>query len=237
MSIEGKGVAVVIVNYKQENYLPALFKSLADQTSSAFSIILINSSPSDFVPLEEAHIINMPSNEGYAAALNRGIDFAMGQGAEALLLLNADTKLDANCIEELMGSYGDIVSPLILLMDRSDRINVAGLKVTKLGVAYCVGYRKPRAWAGLRTKNISAASGAAMFVRSHVFERIGRFDEFFFMYLEDVDFSLRASIAGFKIVLNPKAMVWHKYRMGMSLKKLRWFLKGSGRIRKLLKRV
>ena len=52
--------------------------------------------------------------------------------------------------------------------------------------------------------------GAGMLIRCSVFERIGLFDERFFLYLEDMDFCLRAQAAGFSLLFVPQAHVWHK---------------------------
>ena len=53
-------------------------------------------------------------------------------------------------------------------------------------------------------------SGCAMMIRSSVFEKVGFLDEKFAMYLEDLDFSLRAKSAGFRVVYAPVTAVWHK---------------------------
>jgi GT2 family glycosyltransferase len=53
-----------------------------------------------------------------------------------------------------------------------------------------------------------ACAGAALY-RKELFKKIGLFDEDFFAYLEDVDISFRAQIAGFKCVFVPKAIVYH----------------------------
>ena len=232
---DGARTAVIIVNYKQEGYLPALFDSLASQSAGDFFTVLINSCHSNFTPPEGTHVVEMASNDGYAAALNRGIDWAMQRGVENVLLLNADIKLDSECLRNLLATDGDIVQPLILMMASPERINVAGLRPTSLGIAYCMGYKRPRSWAGEVAHDIPAASGAALLVRRRVFERIGLFDTAYFMYLEDVDFSLRARNAGFKVALNPKAVAWHAYHLRLGLRKILWLFRGSRRIRKLLR--
>jgi GT2 family glycosyltransferase len=150
-------------------------------------------------------------------------------------LLNADIKLDSECLKNLLTTDGDVVQPLVLMMASPERINVAGLRPTSLGIAYCMGYKKPRSWAGEVARDIPAASGAALLVRRRVFERIGLFDTAYFMYLEDVDFSLRAKTAGFRVVLSPKAIAWHEYRLKLGLRKILWLFRGSRRIRKLLR--
>ena len=49
-----------------------------------------------------------------------------------------------------------------------------------------------------------------MLVKKEVFEKIGYFDEKYFLYLEDMDFCVRAEKAGFKIFFQPRAVIWHK---------------------------
>jgi len=235
MPDDAASVAAVIVNFRQEGYLPALFESLSNQTLAPSSVVLVNSERTEFTPPQGTHVIDMARNMGYAAALNLGIDWAMRHGAGSVMLLNADTKLDRECLKTLTETGGDIVQPLVLLMRDPDRINVAGLKPTFLGVAYCMGYRKPRGWAGTSVREIPAASGSAMLVRRQVFDRIGAFDEEYFMYLEDLDFSLRAKNAGFIVVLNPGAIAWHEYRLRLGPKKLFRLFDGSKKIRRLLR--
>jgi len=231
----GEKAAAIIVNYGQEKCLPALFDSLAAQSFRPFLTVLVNNKPSAYEPPPGIHVMDMSENRGYAAALNRGIEWAIKSGATDILLLNADTRLDSDCLAKLVETDGDVVQPLILLMERPEHINVAGLAPTFLGLAYCMGYRKPRAWAGTAVREIPAASGAAMLVRAHVFERIGAFDERYFMYLEDVDLSLRARNAGFRVALNPEAVAWHSYSLRLWPRKLFWLLRGSYKIRRLLR--
>jgi GT2 family glycosyltransferase len=58
-------------------------------------------------------------------------------------------------------------------------------------------------------REVDYVFGAAMLIRRSVFERIGLFDERFFLYLEDLDFCLRAQSAGFSLLFVPDAHVWH----------------------------
>jgi len=57
---------------------------------------------------------------------------------------------------------------------------------------------------------VDYVSGCCMMIKREVFERIGFFDEEFFLYYEDVDFCLRAKKAGFKTFVLPSASVVHK---------------------------
>ncbi|HXJ79470.1 MAG TPA: glycosyltransferase family 2 protein, partial [Candidatus Methylomirabilis sp.] len=63
--------------------------------------------------------------------------------------------------------------------------------------------------AGPEPREVDYATGCAMLIKPQVVERIGSFDPDFFAYCEDLDFSLRARRAGFKILLVPRAVVHH----------------------------
>ena len=220
MAGEGaESVAAVVVNYRQEPFLGRLMTSLLEQTLLPSTVVLVHSRPSPFEAPPGVISITCSANRGYAAALNRGILRAMEAGAASFLALNADSFLDRRCIELLASAPGDIVQPLILLAGKPGRINAAGLAPTRFGFAYCMKYMRHASAAGLSAVPVPAASGAAMLVRRRVFERAGPFDEGFFMYLEDVEFCLRARRMGFETFLEPKARAWHHYRWGLSASK------------------
>ncbi|MDQ7799270.1 MAG: glycosyltransferase family 2 protein, partial [Candidatus Edwardsbacteria bacterium] len=61
-----------------------------------------------------------------------------------------------------------------------------------------------------KSKNIAFASGCALWISKKVIEDIGLFDESYFCYYEDVDFSMRARRNGFSISYIPEAVVYHK---------------------------
>ncbi|MBU1256597.1 glycosyltransferase, partial [Patescibacteria group bacterium] len=58
-------------------------------------------------------------------------------------------------------------------------------------------------------KIVGAVSGSFMLIERKVINQIGSFDERYFMYLEDVDYCLRAGKAGFKVLLCPKSIIKH----------------------------
>lgn len=228
-------VAAVVVNFRQERYLPALLSSIERQTLPCSDTFLVHQHPSDFAAPAWCEPIVAPRNRGYAAGLNLGIERALERGCGAVLALNADVRLDARCVEQLLATQAEVVQPLLLLMQEPGRINAAGLRATPLGLAWCAGWRRPRAWAGEEVRPIAVASGAAMLVRRSVFERVGLFDEGFFLYLEDVEFSRRAAAAGCAIALQPKAVAWHDYRLRLTPRKVLWLLRGMWRLHSKVK--
>ncbi|HPQ80574.1 MAG TPA: glycosyltransferase family 2 protein [bacterium] len=224
--------ALVVVNFRQERYLPALYESVLRQSLSPSASILVNNSRSDFAAPSGVEVIESEKNRGFGAAANLGIRRATDLGAGSVFVLNADVILDSLCLERLSLCPGGIVQPLILLADRPGRINAAGLRPTRLGVARCMKYMRGSAAAGIGPSPIPAASGAAMLIRREAVDLAGFFDEEFFLYLEDVDFSLRVRRAGLAVMLEPRAVVWHHYRLGLRLPKLLHLWRNARRVRK-----
>ncbi len=122
-----------------------------------------------------------------------------------------------------------------------DKVNSLGNITHFLGFGYCLGYNK-RYDAANRLHSPAAAgtmepsvetmepsiaeifypSGAAVLSKKEVLEKVGLFDEEFWMYNEDQDLGWRIWLAGFKCVLAPKAVVYHKYEFAKSIKQYYW---------------
>lgn len=62
-------------------------------------------------------------------------------------------------------------------------------------------------------EEVASVSGAAFAVRKDVFEKLGGFDADFFLYMEDVDLSLRARLAGYRVLYVPCSVVYHNYAL------------------------
>jgi GT2 family glycosyltransferase len=74
----------------------------------------------------------------------------------------------------------------------------------------------------LHVRDIAYASGAGMLMRSSMMREIGLLDEELFAYHEDLEFSWRARLAGWRVALAPKSEVFHKYEFSRSIKKYFW---------------
>jgi GT2 family glycosyltransferase len=67
-------------------------------------------------------------------------------------------------------------------------------------------------------------SGCAMLIKKDVFKKIGLFDERFFLYYEDADFSLRAKKANFDLIINPKSHIQHSEQSNNNASKIYWLV-------------
>jgi len=175
------------------------------------------------------NLIENRVNLGFAEGNNVGIRFAIKKGADYVMLLNNDTLVEK-----------ELVSQLIKLMEEDERIGILGPKIYFAPNfefhhnRYKTQERGKVIWYGggkIDWKNVYCshrgmdevdkaqydqqeetdfATGCCMMVRREVFEKIGLLDKRYFLYLEDVDFCLRAKKNGFKVIYTPKAYLWHK---------------------------
>jgi len=218
-------VFIVIVNYNSGSYIIDCLKSLEISRYKDIKIsevIIDNSSVDNSLQLikqqfSKIKIINNKNNLGFAKAVNQGIKNALQNKADYVFLLNPDTLAEKN-----------LLKPLIQLIksDKKIGIVVPALKdEVKAGSVYSLGLKfnkflgrtehihlhvNPRS---LHHQEEELVSGCAMLIKKEVFKKIGLFDERFFMYFEDSDFCLRTRKAGFKIYVEPKAVVIHKQNL------------------------
>ncbi|MDO8658654.1 MAG: glycosyltransferase family 2 protein [Candidatus Levybacteria bacterium] len=157
-------------------------------------------------------IIKNEKNLGYAGGHNLGIKYAINNGADYILIANHDLKLQNDFLKNMLKPFSDVKMGIVgpRIYDENGRIWALGGNVNKFRFsADLICY-------GEKDKNINEKylvpdfiSGTILLVSKDVFIRLGLLKEDYFIYYEDVDFSLRAKKAGFKIVINPSAKAVH----------------------------
>lgn len=165
----------------------------------------------------EFEIISLSSNVGFGTACNQAISWVMNDtSCEYVFLLNNDAFAHPNVLSELIqvaegNPEAGIFGPKVYYQDRPRTIWYAGAR-KRWGVLSPTDTGRGEVDSGQFNilREVDYVFGAAMFIRRSVFEQIGLFDEMFFIYLEDMDFCLRAQEAGFSLLFVPQACVWHK---------------------------
>jgi len=131
------------------------------------------------------------------------------------LLLNNDTIVEPNFIQPLLDVFekeknAGIAAPQINYFYEPEKIWTAGGKISRVrgsGFAYSDRIEskiKPD------NKSVTFVSGCCMLIKKEVFEKIGLFDEKFFLYVEDADLCYRTTHAGYKIIVNNHSKILHK---------------------------
>jgi GT2 family glycosyltransferase len=232
--------SVIIVAYNAGHFLRDCVASVLRDQPDAEVIVVDNASTDRAVEHVQAEfptvrIVRNAENTGFGAGNNVGAAHAAGA---LLVFLNPDAAvITPGWLDPLVrplvedGSVG-LVTPKVLLRDNPDRINVAGIDVHLSGISMCRGLGSPRT-AYDQTAETAAVSGVAFAIRRDVFEALGGFDEDFFLYLEDVDLSMRAWLAGYRCLYVPHAQVLHDYEITVDTPKT--FYVERGRYLMLLK--
>lgn len=226
-------VFIIILNFNgvQETLecVASLKKLKISKTSPNLIVIDNNStdgSQSVLKNIRGIHLIKNRTNLGFSGGNNVGIKYALARKADVVIILNNDTLVDANFLVNILKSLkkADIVSPKIYFA-KGFEFHKKRYNKTDLGkvIWYAGGKIDWRNIIGShigvdeidngqfnKSIDVDFATGAAMLVKRGVFEKIGLFDQKYFLYLEDMDFCVRAKKAGFKIMYEPKAIVWHK---------------------------
>lgn len=176
----------------------------------------------------EIFIIQNRVNLGYAGGNNVGIKQAIKNKSDFILILNNDVILNADVIENLLNTYNktkaQIISPKIYFApgfefhyerytssQRGKVIWYAGGLIDWNNIAgNHRGVNEVDYGQYDKESELDFATGAALFVKTELFQKIGFFDEKFFLYYEDLDFCQRAKKNGYKIMYCPAAHLWHK---------------------------
>src|SRR3989344_1501737 len=163
-------------------------------------------------------IIENKENLGYAGGNNVGIEYALENGADYVFILNNDTTVGPDTLKKLVetaesDSKIGIVGPAIKEGEKTAYFGkISWLKTelthSHIPPAEIQGHPVNRAPLYLTSKEYII--GAAMLVKKEVLEKIEGFDEIYFLYFEDADFSIRARLAGYKLKVAPEAVINHK---------------------------
>jgi GT2 family glycosyltransferase len=169
---------------------------------------------------DRVRVIRRSTNGGYAAGANTGWRTT---DAPIVAIVNQDLTFEPNCLGEmrrvLRAEKRDaLVTPKLVLKSDPSRVNAIGNDVALSGVAWCHGLGTPAdAWHGVA--EVTAISGAAFMARREFLERLGGVEEGYFMYMEDVDLSLRARLAGGVCLAACDAVAVHAWAIALTPQK------------------
>ena len=163
------------------------------------------------------HVIETGDNTGFAGGNNVGVRFALDTlGAAYTFLLNNDTTVEPGLLEPLVAHTeahpaAGIVAPLMCYHAVPDTVWSAGGAMNHRAEAAHVSAGRPvAAFESHAPRSHDFVAGCGMLIRRDVWERVGLFDERFFLYYEDADLCFRARRAGYACVVVPGVRLWHK---------------------------
>ena len=214
-----KKVFVIIVTYKGQLWYDHCFTSLRYSVTPVQTVVVDNASKDGTVKYikdiyPEIHLIASDKNLGFGQANNKGIRYALDNGADYILLLNQDAWIKTDTIGKLIDihvnnpQYG-ILSPIHL---NADEANVEKLLLNRLDDFRVTDARLfddmyfDRLSDVYETKYVNAAS---WFIPRETIEKIGGFDPIFFHYGEDDNYLNRVFYHGYKVGICPRLKIVH----------------------------
>ncbi len=221
---DDRSTVCIVLNWNGGDTILRCLQSVRDSVGVHPALLVIDNGSVDGSPemiesrFPDASLLRQHSNVGLTSARNAGVAWALAREFRFLFFIDDDAYVAPDTLATLVqtamnSSATGIVSPRILDAARNDRIwfdggyrNMFGDFLHKnLGAKVSAS---DHAHSGT-PRAIDFASGCCMLVKREVFEGIGGFDEEFFVYSEDADFSARTRAAGLEVMLAPHAISWH----------------------------
>ncbi len=229
--------AIVVVHYQNQKDTFSCLQSLSKTliSNSSYNLILVdNSANISFTKSLKKHFpslisIDNKSNQGFAQGNNLGIKKALRNGCKNIIILNNDTIISSNLISGLVSFANTdrligLVSPKIYFAKGYEYHKNRYSDKEKGKVIWYAGGKID--WANFYASHIGVdqvddgsfdqisetdfCTGCCLLVKEEIVRNVGLLDEKYFLYFEDVDYSLRVKQAGYKVIYYPKVFLWHK---------------------------
>ena len=213
-----KKIAVIIINWKKYELTLNCIDSVLKSSYKNFKIILIDnesqkSFPYEINQSEKIQIITNENNEGFSKANNQGIKYSVENGFDYVLLLNNDTIIKNDLIDCLIQQSTTlnqkIIQPLILNYDGSKIWNAGGKINNFFGTFQTLEKGKDFKNFKINRAYTDWFTGCCVLIKLEIFNHVGYFDERFFAYYEDVDYSIRLKKMGYSIALMTNSYLQH----------------------------
>lgn len=225
MNTSSPAVFAIILSYKDREAVIRCAESLRTSTYPMLKVVVVDNASSDGTAEDLRNsslgfrLLVNERNLGFGGGCNRGLDVALAEGADFVLLLNQDTTVAPDMVERLvafMEEHPDagVVGPKTYfcetMPDGSPKLLYAGAWRGRLPLRQKVPGIE-RADTGPATGSIKTdyVWGHGMMLRSAALRKTGTFDPAFFMYYEDLDLCRRMTSAGFGVYCDPSAIMWH----------------------------
>jgi GT2 family glycosyltransferase len=208
-------VSVITVSVNGKKWLKSLFESIlaSNYPSNKLEIIYVDNGSTDgsiefvkdlFKNDSRLKVIQNTKNLGWSPANNQGIKIAKG---EIILCISNDMEVDPKWIEEIAKVMN---SDKTIGLVQCNSLSLWDRKTPDSGMNYLDKFGYAYSYAPLKASfEVFYAEGMAFAVRQEVIKEIGVLDEYFFMEYDDMDYSWRARLAGYRIFFVPTAKVYH----------------------------
>ena len=230
-------VTIVILNWNRVADTLECLDSLAGMDYPSFSIVVVDNGSTDgspeaierwggeHLPLKQ---IRNAENRGFVRGSNQGMRHALSTDTDYVFLLNNDTVVEPDALSLLVATaersgersgertgerLGDtgMVGPKIYQYGKDNVLDSAGTRaIPWLAQGFLIGHGEVDHGQYDNPGELPYVTGTALLVRRAVLEKVGLMDEDYFCYFDDFDWGLKARKAGYRLRLEPGAVVHHK---------------------------
>lgn len=213
-------ILCVIIHFGDESLTCACIESVAKDN---IDIVVVDNDPkqnfnSKGLQYKKVKIFKTGGSDGFALANNRGVLAERKNYHDAVLFLNNDTIVKESAIamlyELLQKEKVGIVGPCMPFLDFPQKIWACGGYVDKIRVKVG-GLQKIRDG---KPFEVDYLPGAAILCSLPVWDKIGGFPEKYFLAYEEAELALRVRNKGYKVMINPNAIILHKVGMSSEVK-------------------
>lgn len=224
-------IGIITVSYGSGEALTSFLASLREFHGDALPVVVVDNKPDhenvrDLAARFGAAYLALPENPGYGAGMNAGVRTLRESAAtfDAYFFCNPDVRFLAPAVNELAESLlndpsAGSIGPRLLNEDGSTYPSARNVPSVGTGIGHALFSRiwPANPWSRAyqnaadydERRPAGTLSGAAVMVRAEVYERIGGWDEAYFMHFEDIDLGWRIGRTGFANVYEPAVAVVH----------------------------
>lgn len=211
----GPSVTVVVLNWNNYGETASCLNSLSQLSYLNYEVCVVDNGSDDnsgeqlAEEFDWCNFVFSNENRGFAGGCNLGIQHALENGSEYILLLNNDIVADS-----------DFLSPLVDTAERRSRVAAVGGVINDASgeIWFAGGKFLPHLCRGTHIQSVQKQepyetefiTGAMMLLNSDFVRDVGGLNEDYFFGMEDLDLSLTARRRGWKLLIDPKATVVHK---------------------------
>lgn len=223
-------VSIIIVTYNSEAFIPSCLKAIFDhQSNCSYEVIVVDNHSEDATKeictrYDQVRLIRNDHNAGFAKANNIGIRKALG---ENILLLNPDVLVKDHCLDQLLQQLDHdpkraIVAPKLYGADgltQASARRFPNLAVQLFGKLTCLRFLVGKQYDHYMMSSWDKTSGnvdwvitAVMLMKKSTMVQVGRLDESFFLYCEDIDLCYRLYKKGLSVYYDSTVSLFHDYQ-------------------------
>ncbi|GBD24598.1 N-acetylglucosaminyl-diphospho-decaprenol L-rhamnosyltransferase [bacterium HR29] len=214
-------VAILTVTTNAADHIPEYAAAVARLSYPQLEIWVADNNSADGTPgllrelLPQAHIVGNARNLGFTGACNRILRelLAAEHPPDYVLFLNDDTEPEPDLVERLLALADErtLVAPKTYLAGRPGILDDAvGTFDWTRGRWRERTFGRPERPADAYPHAVEVANLSCLLVPLRCFQAVGLLDDAFFVYYDDTDFCRRAREAGFRILYQPTAVVYHR---------------------------